>query len=126
VVAGGTLAVGWGEVGVGGLPEGRQAETTRIRRTNRSAARCAPIRTRIGGRGQRLPFTLVNRRNLLISEPLSLYPFTLPSVSPEMSHLEEYRKRVITGTMTRIEAAEKTPHSVLYENSMFHRPTGQV
>lgn len=52
------------------------------------------------------------RKSLIVRTPPSLdrYPFTLPSVSPEMSHLDEYRNRAITGIDTRIDAAENSPH----------------
>ncbi len=42
------------------------------------------------------------------------HPFTLPSVRPEMSHLDEYRNRIITGTATRIDPAANLPAARVY------------
>ena len=68
----------------------------------------------------KLPRSLQNRSwNLCIPFVLrrlhlKTYPFTLPSVRPEMSHLDEYRNRIITGTATRIEPAANLPAASVY------------
>jgi hypothetical protein len=54
------------------------------------------------------------------------YPLTLPSVSPDTSHLLNERKRTTTGIVTIIEAAPYRPHSDPIFDSNDFNPNGRV
>ena len=50
------------------------------------------------------------------------YSLTPPSVSPDMSHLDEYMNSNIAGTATNTDAAENTPHWVVNWSRSFWNP----